>query len=156
MDHGASMVCKNFQGETPLDCAPATLQYRMKKKMEENDYIFTLEYGTIFGELMENENATKGSRPAAKYVVENTPLVELTKDEMGENNDSVVCTVHCILPWLKIRNTCPVCRYELPTADVDYEKRKTERSGAGIASRFADDLQARNQYYILFKELLPK
>ncbi|CAA3009419.1 hepatocyte growth factor-regulated tyrosine kinase substrate-like isoform X2 [Olea europaea var. sylvestris] len=36
MDHGASMVCKNLQGETPLDCAPATLQYRMKKKMEES------------------------------------------------------------------------------------------------------------------------
>ncbi|KAL2534432.1 Ankyrin repeat family protein [Abeliophyllum distichum] len=36
MDHGASMDCKNLQGETPLDCAPATLQYRMKKKMEES------------------------------------------------------------------------------------------------------------------------
>ncbi|KAL2458843.1 Ankyrin repeat family protein [Forsythia ovata] len=36
MDHGARMDCKNLQGETPLDCAPATLQYRMKKKMEES------------------------------------------------------------------------------------------------------------------------
>lgn len=34
MDHGASLVCKNSQGETPLDCAPATLQYKMKQKME--------------------------------------------------------------------------------------------------------------------------
>ncbi|KAG8376289.1 hypothetical protein BUALT_Bualt09G0047700 [Buddleja alternifolia] len=36
MDHGASLDRKNSQGETPLDCAPATLQYKMKKKMEEN------------------------------------------------------------------------------------------------------------------------
>ncbi|XP_022850820.1 ankyrin repeat and SOCS box protein 9-like isoform X2 [Olea europaea var. sylvestris] len=36
MDHGASMDSKNLQGETPLDCAPATLQYRMKKKIEES------------------------------------------------------------------------------------------------------------------------
>ncbi|KAI3443493.1 hypothetical protein Pfo_000158 [Paulownia fortunei] len=36
IDHGASLDCKNSQGETPLDCAPATLQYRMKKKMEED------------------------------------------------------------------------------------------------------------------------
>lgn len=35
MDHGARLDCKNSQGETPLDCAPATLQYKMKKKIEE-------------------------------------------------------------------------------------------------------------------------
>ncbi|XP_061361614.1 uncharacterized protein LOC133305411 isoform X2 [Gastrolobium bilobum] len=35
MDSGASLGYKNAQGETPLDCAPATLQYKMRKKMEE-------------------------------------------------------------------------------------------------------------------------
>ncbi|KAI4335135.1 hypothetical protein L6164_013809 [Bauhinia variegata] len=35
MDSGASLDYKNAQGETPLDCAPATLQYKMRKKMEE-------------------------------------------------------------------------------------------------------------------------
>lgn len=34
MEYGASLNCKNSQGETPLDCAPATLQFKMKK-MEE-------------------------------------------------------------------------------------------------------------------------
>ncbi|CAA3026831.1 E3 ubiquitin- ligase Praja-2-like isoform X1 [Olea europaea subsp. europaea] len=126
------------------------------------DYILTVEYGTLFGQLVENENNLTGSPPAAKSVVENLPLVELTKEEMGENNDTVVCTVckgdvligeklirmpcchlyhgDCIVTWLKIRNTCPVCRYELPTDDLNYEKRKTERSGVRIASRSVDDL----------------
>uniref|UniRef100_A0A6N2MPT5 FYVE-type domain-containing protein n=1 Tax=Salix viminalis TaxID=40686 RepID=A0A6N2MPT5_SALVM len=36
MESGASMNYKNAQGETPLDCAPATLQYKMKQKMEES------------------------------------------------------------------------------------------------------------------------
>ncbi|EEF46179.1 vacuolar protein sorting-associated protein 27 [Ricinus communis] len=36
MESGASLAYKNAQGETPLDCAPATLQYKMKKKMEEH------------------------------------------------------------------------------------------------------------------------
>ncbi|XP_076909571.1 uncharacterized protein LOC143566889 [Bidens hawaiensis] len=34
MENGASVDCKNLQGETPLDCAPVTLQFKMKK-MEE-------------------------------------------------------------------------------------------------------------------------
>ncbi|CAA2987076.1 E3 ubiquitin- ligase Praja-2-like isoform X1 [Olea europaea subsp. europaea] len=140
-------------------------------RLDLSDYILTVEYGTLFGQLVENGNAIKGSPPAAKSVLENLPLVELTKEEVGENNDSVVCTVckdevaigekvtrmpcchlyhgDCILPWLKIRNTCPVCRYELPTDDVEYEKRKTERSGAGIASRLDGDLQARYNFELL-------
>ncbi|KAK3127710.1 hypothetical protein QOZ80_7AG0577420 [Eleusine coracana subsp. coracana] len=35
MDHGANVQSKNGQGETPLDCAPAMLQYKMRQKMEE-------------------------------------------------------------------------------------------------------------------------
>lgn len=35
MEQGANLECKNSQGETPLDCAPATLQYKMKMKMRE-------------------------------------------------------------------------------------------------------------------------
>ncbi|GER42057.1 ankyrin repeat family protein [Striga asiatica] len=35
IDHGARLDCKNSQSETPLDCAPVTLQYRIKQKMED-------------------------------------------------------------------------------------------------------------------------
>lgn len=35
MDHGAKLDSKNSQGETPLDCAPVTLQYKMKQKIAE-------------------------------------------------------------------------------------------------------------------------
>ncbi|RLM85872.1 vacuolar protein sorting-associated protein 27 isoform X1 [Panicum miliaceum] len=35
MDHGANVQSKNGQGETPLDCAPAMLQYKMRQRMEE-------------------------------------------------------------------------------------------------------------------------
>ncbi|GAB2224962.1 hypothetical protein Droror1_Dr00005743 [Drosera rotundifolia] len=35
MDRGAKLDSKNSQGETPLDCAPVMLQFKMRKKMED-------------------------------------------------------------------------------------------------------------------------
>ncbi|KAI3452160.1 hypothetical protein Pfo_008825 [Paulownia fortunei] len=127
------------------------------------DYILTMEYDALFGQLVENENALKGSPPAAKFVVENLPSMVWTKEEVGENNSVVVCAVckdefavgekvtkmpcchlyhgDCIFPWLSIRNTCPVCRYELPTDDANYEKRRSERVGSGITAGLVDDIE---------------
>lgn len=39
MEYGASLDHRNLQGETPLDCAPATLQNKMRKKMEESEQL---------------------------------------------------------------------------------------------------------------------
>ncbi|XP_008230329.1 PREDICTED: E3 ubiquitin-protein ligase Praja-1 [Prunus mume] len=112
----------------------------------------TAEYiNTIFGQFVENANAMKGSPPAASSVVEDLPFVKFTKEKL--KNEEVVCAVckdsiasedkvrslpcchyyhqDCIVPWLGIRNTCPVCRYELPTDDPDYERSKCERATRG-------------------------
>ncbi|KAJ6817751.1 E3 ubiquitin-protein ligase CIP8-like [Iris pallida] len=111
--------------------------------VEEHDYD-----DVLFVLLQEQEASLKGGPPAARSVVEGLPTVDLNKEEIGV--DCAVCKdefsaeekakrlpcrhyyhEECILPWLGMRNTCPLCRYELPTDDADYESRKARRAGSG-------------------------
>ncbi|KAM0853886.1 hypothetical protein ACQ4PT_050783 [Festuca glaucescens] len=116
------------------------------------DTYFLDDEDTLFGQLAaeaEHEPPAKGGRAAARAAVEGLPTVVVAeadaarggaaqcavcKDgiEAGEAARRLPCAhlYHdgCILPWLAIRNTCPLCRHELPTDDAEYEKWKARRA----------------------------
>ncbi|CAL5048826.1 unnamed protein product [Urochloa decumbens] len=95
--------------------------------------------------------AVGGAPPAARAAVEQLQVAPVSAEEavqgcavckdgiaQGELATRLPCGhfYHgaCIGPWLAIRNSCPVCRYELPTDDPDYERRRARRRSTGGGS----------------------
>ncbi|GJT17460.1 zinc finger, RING/FYVE/PHD-type containing protein [Tanacetum coccineum] len=117
-------------------------------KDDEYEVYNNRDYEMFFGQFGENDAACLGRPPASKALLENLFTVVMTKEDF-EKKDTI-CAVckdevgvgkmttqlpcshryhgNCIVPWLGIRNTCPVFRFELLTDDVEYERRKSERT----------------------------
>lgn len=96
---------------------------------------FQMEYEQLLGN-------GRSHPPASKlFVKELKTVTTFPKDkqcpvcmkefEENDNGKQLPCQhlfhTSCILPWLNITNTCPVCRDELPTDDPDYEEYKKQQ-----------------------------
>ncbi|KAK2986672.1 hypothetical protein RJ640_020834 [Escallonia rubra] len=114
------------------------------------DYVDAAGYDALLQNLAEIDGGgRRGAPPAAKSAILALETVVVTsKDDVsvcavckdsvnvGEMAKKLPCghEYHedCIVPWLGSRNTCPVCRFELPTDDPEYEDERKKRSMANM------------------------
>lgn len=101
------------------------------------DYFLGPGLDALMQQLAESDAGRQGTPPAKKEAVETMPTVEVSGG--GGNDDAASCAVcledyaageharempcghrfhaKCILPWLEMHSSCPVCRFQLPAAD---------------------------------------
>jgi E3 ubiquitin-protein ligase RNF115/126 len=108
-----------------------------------NNHNNDAQFENLLNFIMLNDPNRYGNPPASerainsleKFVIENdikegetTCNVCLYDFEKGNNVIKMPCEhvfhEECVLTWLKMHNTCPVCRSELESNDPEYENRK--------------------------------
>ncbi|KAM0941359.1 putative transcription factor C2H2 family [Dioscorea sansibarensis] len=103
-----------------------------------SDFLMGSGFDRLLEQLSQIELAGGGWRdfahpPASKAAIESMPTVEIADAHIGVDSHCAVCMEafelgaearempckhiyhqDCILPWLSLRNSCPVCRHEMP------------------------------------------
>ena len=139
-----SGVLFNFiSSDNPLSLLTPFIRTHLVLQNNEDDM------DNIINEIMLHDTNKYGNPPASKNAIEKLKKCKINENiikEFGIENSCAVCKdefiigeecilmpcnhhfhENCLLPWLKERNSCPVCRYELPTDDEDFELRKKQK-----------------------------
>ena len=149
-DNGRRNVRRHFSGLL-FNFIGADNPFRLLSPIIRNHFIQNYEdnIDNIISEIMLHDTNKYGNPPAAKNAIEKLEKCKISEKimkEFGVENSCAVCKdefiigeecllmpcnhhfhENCLLPWLKERNSCPVCRYELPTDDEDFELRKKQK-----------------------------
>ncbi|KAI3716481.1 hypothetical protein L1987_67392 [Smallanthus sonchifolius] len=115
------------------------------------DYFIGPDMELLMQHLAENNPARYGTPPAQKKAVETMPTVKIDQDlnnltrcsvcledfEVGNEAKEMPCKHRfhgeCILTWLDLHSTCPVCRYQLPSDESKLKREREQESSRGIA-----------------------
>ncbi|MQM16587.1 hypothetical protein Taro_049544, partial [Colocasia esculenta] len=92
------------------------------------DYFMGSGLDLLLQNLAENDPSRYGTPPAKKEAVEALPIVKVEENlscsvcledfDLGAEAKQMPCKhrfhASCIIPWLELHSSCPVCRFEIP------------------------------------------
>lgn len=116
------------------------------------DYFIGPGFDLLLRHLAENDPNRYGTPPAQKEAVEAMPTIKIEENlqcsvcledfDIGSEAKEMPCKhkfhSDCILPWLEMHSSCPVCRHQLPVDESKVENNANhgigETSNAGNSS----------------------
>ncbi|KAF0936147.1 hypothetical protein E2562_038871 [Oryza meyeriana var. granulata] len=125
----------------------------MRRRHPEVEYVLGAGLGLLLQHLAESDPSRNGTPPAKKEAVEALPTVKIEEVvscsvclddlELGSQAKQMPCEhkFHscCIVPWLELHSSCPVCRFELPS---DETKDLNEPSNIGRVENSHEEVRA--------------
>lgn len=125
------------------------------------DYFLGPGLDILLQRLAESDLSRSGTPPAKKEAVDALPTVNINEVlgcsvcledfEMGAEAKQMPCQhkfhPHCILPWLELHSSCPVCRFQLPTEETKNPCESASGAGDGdnAAASSSSDAEGTNR-----------
>lgn len=117
------------------------------------DYFVGPGLDLLLQHLSENDPNRYGTPPAQKEAVEALPTVKIEETvqcsvcldecEIGDEVKEMPCKhkfhSNCILPWLQLHSSCPICRHQLPACDESKLNSQGSANNENISSNSNDD-----------------